>query len=172
MKKNSNEKFTIITFAMAIIVLAAILIFGRIILPVSFATILATISIFLEKLEIDEKTAMIGGWFFIFASGFYLYYVYEEGIKAESKIEIIGILIRNIVLILIGSVVVAWLLLKLGNIFFDGLEYVYNIFYYNFYLGGTLSFLLTLLTIFIGIPYVFYRFYRWFKKEYREKIRK
>lgn len=170
MKKNSNKKFTIITFAMAVIVFAAILIFGRIILPVGFTTVLATISIFLEKIGIDKETALTGGVIFVMGCIVYISFVYEDVYeeiitKGIFKARKIGILINNIVLILIGSIVVAWILPRIGKIFFDGLEYIYNIFHYHFNLGDTLSFLLTFLTIFIGIPYVFYRFYRLFKKE-------
>ncbi|MBA7633402.1 hypothetical protein ES703_40968 [subsurface metagenome] len=171
MKKNSNEKFTIITFAIAVILFVAILMFGRIILPVALVMGLAPINIFLEKIGIDEETAFLGGVLFLMAGISYVV-MYKDKIRAKTVTKKIGIHIKNLILILIGSIVIAWILPKLGNIFFDGLEYVNNIFCYHFKLGDTLSFLLTFLTVFIGIPYVFYRFYRWFKKEYREKIRK
>lgn len=178
MKSNSNRKFWFIK-GIAILLIGGIcftILSGLI--PVALVMILAPINIFLEKIGIDEETAMFASILFLIIGLPYIFGVYDKiqkpiriGIKRLTNKQI-KTLIINIVLILIGSIVIAWILPKSGNIFFDGLEYVYNIFYYHFYLGDTLSFLLTILTVFIGIPYVIYRFYRLFKKEQKEEIKK
>lgn len=171
MKSNSNRNFWFIK-GIAILLICGIcsIIFSGLILT-TLIIVLAPIITFFEKIGIDKQTAMNAGIFFLIIGFPYIFGVYDKiqkpksiGIKRLTKKQIKTFII-NIVLILIGSIVIAWILPKLGNIFFDGLEYVYNIFYYHFYLSDTLSFLLTFFTVFIGIPYVIYRFYRWWKEK-------
>ncbi len=172
MKSNSNRKFWFIKgIAIFLIASACIYIFSRVIFPYSVVIVLVPIIIFLKKIGIDEQTAMLASILFLIIGLPYIFNVYDKiqkpisiGIKRLTNKQI-RTFIMNIVLILIGSIVIAWILPKLGEIFFDGFEYIHNIFYYHFRLSDTLSSLLTFFTVFIGIPYVIYRFYRLFKKE-------